>query len=289
MKQVLLAKKQQQKGFYMKKIIFLDIDGTIRNFDGTIPESTIRAVRKAREKGHEVCICSGRPYNQIEKKVLDIGFDGVVSSAGGNTQYKGECIGKTCFSPEVYKGFCGYLLEHDCVVEIQRSDKTFVPAQCYEEYLNVGRRLMELTGSTQKILKEFPEKAENAAELPDVEKMLFFSNELPYETIAKDWEGKIHMTTFSLPNPEKWGGEITPPDVMKTAGIRRILEAGGFSGEDVIAIGDSDNDIDMLEFASVGVCMGNGTPNAKKAADMLTDSVMEDGIEKAFLRLGLID
>ena len=46
---------------------------------------------------------------------------------------------------------------------------------------------------------------------------------------------------------------------------------------------------DMLEFASVGVCMGNGTPNAKKAADMLTDSVMEDGIEKAFLRLGLID
>lgn len=65
----------------MGKIIFLDIDGTIRWYDGSVPESTIFAIKAARKRGHEICICSGRPYSLIEKNIMDIGFDGVVSCA----------------------------------------------------------------------------------------------------------------------------------------------------------------------------------------------------------------
>ena len=76
----------------MGKLIFIDIDGTIRWFDGRIPESAKSDIRKARKNGHEVCICSGRPLSLIEEEVMEIGFDGVVSCAGTYVTYHGNCI-----------------------------------------------------------------------------------------------------------------------------------------------------------------------------------------------------
>ena len=46
----------------MGKVIFLDIDGTIRDFDGTVQESAVEAIRKASRKGHELCLNTGRLY-----------------------------------------------------------------------------------------------------------------------------------------------------------------------------------------------------------------------------------
>ena len=61
-----------------KKVIFLDIDGTLRGFDGVIPESTKEAIRLARANGHETVVCSGRSLYQIDKSILDLGFDGII-------------------------------------------------------------------------------------------------------------------------------------------------------------------------------------------------------------------
>lgn len=52
----------------MKKIIFLDIDGTLRDFDGTIPESAVKAIHEAQKNGHKVCLSTGRPYPRIKKE-----------------------------------------------------------------------------------------------------------------------------------------------------------------------------------------------------------------------------
>ena len=81
----------------MGKLIFLDIDGTIRDFDGTVLESGVEAIRKARQNGHEVFLNTGRLYCRIEKKIRDIGFDGVVASSGGYIEYQGERIGHKYF------------------------------------------------------------------------------------------------------------------------------------------------------------------------------------------------
>ena len=72
----------------MGKIAFLDIDGTIRAFDGTIPDSAVEAIHEARRRGHQVCISSGRALDQIEKRIIDIGFDGIIFGNDGNTDKK---------------------------------------------------------------------------------------------------------------------------------------------------------------------------------------------------------
>lgn len=272
----------------MSKIIFLDIDGTIRDFDGFLPDSAAAAIREARRRGNKVCICSGRPLGQIDKRVMDIGFDGVISCAGSYVLYQGECVRSVVFEHEISSALCRYLVENHCVVEMQRLDYTFLPRECRQDYIEMCKRMMEMLGSGAKAVEEFPEVTDSYQEITNVEKVLFFSNELPYDEVKRQWGEKVHMTTYSIPSTEKWGGEISPLHVNKTAGIKSILEAGGFSREDVIAIGDSDNDIDMLEFAAVGIAMGNATEGAKKAADFMTDELRKDGVYKAFASLGLI-
>lgn len=272
----------------MGKIVFLDIDGTIRWFDGFVPESAVWAIKEARNKGHEVCICSGRPYSLIEKNILDIGFDGVISCAGTYVLYKGACTRKVCFERDLAWELCGFLLQNDCIVEMQRFDQTFLTRNMQKEYDEMHRKMMEDMGEGAKALEPYPTIAEQYTDVENIEKVMFFSNRLSYEEIYKKWEGRVVMTPFSIPNGQRSSGEISPLHVNKTSGILSILEHSSYTRKDIIAIGDSDNDVDMLEFAGVGVAMGNATEKARKAADWQTAGVLEDGILKAFQKLGLI-
>ena len=65
-----------------RRIAFLDIDGTIIDHNGEIPESTIRAIREARSNGHLVYLASGRTPTEVEPRLIDIGFDGAILGAG---------------------------------------------------------------------------------------------------------------------------------------------------------------------------------------------------------------
>ena len=61
----------------MSNIVFLDVDGTLIDYDGTLPESIKKAISKARENGHLAVIVTGRSRSHIEEPILDIGFDGI--------------------------------------------------------------------------------------------------------------------------------------------------------------------------------------------------------------------
>lgn len=272
----------------MGKIIFLDIDGTIRWFDGSVPDSTIYAIREARKRGHEICVCSGRPLSLIEKNILDIGFDGIVSCAGTYVVYRGKCVQRVSFGPRTVHELCEYLVDKDCMIELQRYDQTFLLKRFVNRYEEMGRNMMKSLGEGAKELEPYPALAERDTDVENVEKVMFFSRKVPYDEIYSEWSDRVVMTPFSIPNAERWGGEISPLNVNKTSGIRSVLEHSSYSREDVIAIGDSDNDADMLEFAATGVAMGNATENARRAADWQTAPLLEDGILKAFRKLELI-
>ena len=78
--------------------------------------------------------------------------------------------------------------------------------------------------------------------------------------------------------------EIVQGDWGKADGLRRLTEHLGLTSENVLAIGDSDNDLDMLRWAGTSVAMGNGNQHAKDAADFITASNAKDGVAEALLR-----
>ena len=82
--------------------------------------------------------------------------------------------------------------------------------------------------------------------------------------------------------------ELLHPEVSKGAALRRIAHMLGVARDEVIAFGDSHNDLDMLAFAGVGVAMGNASAEVKALADLITDSNEDDGIATALERLGVI-
>lgn len=272
----------------MGKIVFLNIDGTIRDFDGIIPDSAIKAIHMARENGHKVCISTGRTYTRIDKEILDIGFDGIISSSGGYVEYEGECISHRYFTQLAYIELMNDLLLHQCVVEIETGRESYVLSQDMEAYLAIRERMYENPEVAKKGVKP-PVPIESVLDVPEVEKMVVFSNRMSGEDILAKWGYSFHIVNLSVPYEEKWAGEITPDYINKSEGIRQILLAGDYTREDSIAIGDNDNDLEMIRYAGIGVAMGNGTAKAREAADYIADSIDEDGLWKAFVHLGLID
>ena len=153
----------------MGKIIFLDIDGTIRWFDGSVPDSTVYAIQEARRRGHEVCVCSGRPLSLIEKNILDIGFDGIVSCAGTYVMYRGQCVRSVSFDPATVHELCEYLVEKDCMIELQRFDQTFLLKRFVSRYEEMGRNMMASLGEDAKELEPYPGLVEQDTDVKNVE------------------------------------------------------------------------------------------------------------------------
>ena len=271
----------------MGKIIFLDVDGTIKDFDGTIPKSTVDAIHEARREGNEVCICTGRTYRQIDQDVLDIGFDGIIANSGGYVEYKGECINHRFFTQLAYIELMNDLLRNHCVVKIETKKGVYILRQDLEEYEAIHNRVLKSGDYASKIQSE-PIPVDSVLDVPEVEKLQVFSNAISGKEIRQKWGYAFRIVDLRGIDTERWAGEITPIDVNEAKGIRQVLLAGDYDRSDAIAVGDGDNDLEMIRYAKVGVAMEHSSEAVRNAADYITSDVQENGIRRVFLNLGLI-
>ncbi len=271
------------------KLVFLDIDGTIRNFNGTIPESAKTAIRKARENGHKVCISSGRPLFQIAPVLPDMEFDGIISGSGSYVTYEGECLRHKFITQFTYLSLCEYLIKHNCVFELMTHKGSYILRQCAAEFEQISKDIQHALGeNAKKLVSTPPSLITSPLDAFEIEKMLFFSDTLSLEDLKETWGTCFYIVPSSIPCGGKIAGEISPVVVNKAEGIRSILDVCGLEKDDVIAIGDSDNDIEMLQFAGCGIAMGNGNDAVKAVADYVTKPLNEDGLYQAFAYAGLL-
>ena len=111
---------------------------------------------------------------------------------------------------------------------------------------------------------------------------------IPY--VTKDLEDRI-LSLMPHSQPTRWHElaiDIIPAEGGKQNGIRKMLEYYAIRPEEIMAIGDGENDLDMMEFAGISVAMGNAVPSVKAAADYVTDDVDHDGIYHALKHFQLI-
>ncbi len=74
------------------KYIFLDVDGTLINYNGNLPESAIEAIKAAQANGHRVLPLTGRSKAEMYDYILDVGFDGYIGGNGAYIEYEDEVI-----------------------------------------------------------------------------------------------------------------------------------------------------------------------------------------------------
>ncbi|MGW9114773.1 HAD family hydrolase [Microbacterium sp. NPDC055683] len=271
-----------------RRIVFLDIDGTILDHDGTIPASTIAAIRGARTNGHLVFLATGRTPLEIDEKVTDIGFDGIVAGAGAFVEHDGAWVVE-------------HLMPEDSCRRLQEELEALGL-----DYVLQGREYAHPTPGMQARLRQqlgLPEGDPGTAErglgryLGEIAplrhdltaKAVFSGDDLgAYDAVVRALGAEFTVITGTIPGMGTASGEVSMPGVTKGSAIVELLDRLDIDIADAVAIGDNNNDLEMLEAVGLGIAMGNGTLEAKEAADEVTDPLDEGGLANAFRRHGLI-
>lgn len=269
-----------------RKILFLDLDGTLLNDKKELTKGNRRAIEEALGAGHSVVISTGRPLVSAIAQAKSLGLAGegcyIICFNGGeiyDTAGKKSIFRKTISFPYVQRVFeeakarglhCQTYDEEGILTEADTEALRF-----YMKSTQVGARIVP---NVMEALKEEPVKL-LVIDLKDKEKLTAFRDET-----AKWREGKID-SFFSCPEYL----EHVAPGISKGEAVRMLCRYLGIPLENTIAAGDAENDITMIREAAVGVAMANGAPEVKAAADYVTERTNnEDGVAEIIRRFVLV-
>ena len=274
-----------------KRLIFLDIDGTLTEPGSNVPPASAReAVRGAQANGHKVVLCSGRNYGMLSP-LLQYGFDGLVGSAGGYIEYAGTVIYDCPMTPKQQEAVLSVFEQSGIYRTVESKTGTYT-----DEGFKVFLQENAQAGGNSELLR-WREQIESEL---GIRPMAEYQGEPVYKIgfvcrKAGDLREPMRLLgdsfEFCIQGTDEWGGvngELINRAFNKGMAVERLCGYLGVSVEDTIAFGDSMNDLQMLRTAGVGVCMGNGSPALKEAADSVCPPVSEDGLYRAFQQLGLI-
>lgn len=280
----------------MRKIIFLDVDGTLVDYHNRIPESAIRAIRQARENGHLVYVCTGRSRAEMQPELWEIGLDGMIGGNGSYVEHQDQVIMHQLLSEEDSRAIVDWLHERGLEFYLESNNGLFASENFRERARETLRIYSMNKGKTAEEVAD--QEVEDVIHgmifdgqlyRNDLNKVSFVfdsyqdhldSKQAFPQLVANTWGGRGESALF---------GDLGVKDIDKAHVISVLLDYLGASQADTIAFGDAKIDISMLDYCAVGVAMGNGGAEILAMADMITDDVEEDGLYNAFERLGLLD
>lgn len=275
-----------------KKLIFLDIDGTIYQEFGVIPDSAKNAIRMARENGHLVVINSGRGKYEIPEEIIALGVDGIVGGTGSYVEIDGKVLLQLTIEKELVKEVTDFLTEHNVVYLVSTGGKLYGTKENVEAQRKGFAALGELSEDVKKAADVFLNiiDVNNApGEMEGVYKILFFQAQgIGISDIRQKFEERLTVIGATVDFMTGESGEIYGKFYNKSTGMQKVMDYYGIDRLDTIAFGDGENDYEMLEYAGIGVAMGNAGDTLKKKADMVTSHVADDGLYNGFKKLGLI-
>ncbi len=261
-----------------RKLIFFDIDGTLVDFeDRSIPASAVEAVRRARAAGHLLYINSGRPYDGVDPRVKAMGFDGYICGCGVYIREGDQVL----FHQKLDKA-----VQLQFVELVRRFDLQVMYEGAHAVYFDLSRPLEPFVQFEKAYYASMGLDTDSDPAGPEAESDKF----VVWRRADTDLAAFCEAVSAWFDVIEREGAllEMVPHGCSKGRAMALLLERHGLTREDCIAIGDSTNDLPMLEAAGVSVAMANGDPRIFDKVCFVTDSVREDGIAKALIRLGLL-
>ncbi|MGO3502295.1 HAD family hydrolase [Brachybacterium tyrofermentans] len=272
-----------------RRIVFLDVDGTIIAHDGILPTSTVDAIRSARAAGHRVLLATGRSPSELDPRLAEIGFDGAVLGAGAFVHLGEDWVVQHAMPVAKARRMIEVFGQLDLDYVLQARDGVYPVASRREEMrrmLGIEDRPGLGTGEELDI-----EQVAEKAPLDAIAKAIFLG-------VTPDAFERVHQAltpegfsviTGTITHLGTGGGEVSLAGVNKGSAILALLDQLGLDVADSIGIGDNNNDLEMLRITGVGIAMGEATPEARAAADEITGTVHQSGIAQAFARHGLLD
>lgn len=261
----------------MKQIqaVFFDVDGTL--YDNALkqfPDSLLPALQKLRENKIKICINTGRLKSTAQNiKLFDyFDWDGFIGGAGRYLYNdKGELFASHTYTIKQIEDILKMTEELGLNVRILSDEGDYLIHPLNDE---MAKAFAHFNVPAPKIVKPWDGKPVTAI--------------VVYAPKGYDWHVFDCLVGVQCVPAFDTNADFLLTGYTKATASREMMTYWGLDG-DFIAFGDSDNDIEMIQDAPIGVCMGNGNENAKKAADYICPAVNENGIALALKHFGLID
>ena len=269
------------------KLVALDLDGTLFDNSSRISKRNLTAIRSITDKGIHVVISTGRPFEGIPfDQIKGTGINYAIT-ANGSGIYEistGKCLYENAMDEELVTPILNFLLTRDIHMDAFIGGKGYTPVQCVEtaqkltvpssikNYIipprtrldNILQFIHENQLKVQKMTLNFYPAADGTL--------------IDRETVRKFLVSNPSITTVC-------GGynnlEFTRADANKGVGLRKLAEILGVNPDATMAIGDTENDLAIIEAAGIGVAMGNATDAVKARADYVTTTNTKDGVAAA--------
>lgn len=255
------------------KLLALDLDDTLLGNDSKISPRNMAAIRKAAAKGIMIVIATGRmfrsalPYaRELEVNLPLITYHGALIKKAGSSEVLRHCPVPLDAALEILelgeeKGFHLNLYCHDRLFVAEDNESTHY-------YRTIASVPVELVGNlTRFLLKERTEPTK-----------LTIINLDGRFTELQQLLRERYSSRLSILQSRPYFLEITRKEATKGQALKFLSEKEGISAEEIVAIGDSYNDLDMLQFAGTGVAVANAPQEVKNAADVITRAAAEDGV-----------
>ena len=269
----------------MIKMIGLDLDGTTLNDNGKLSDYTRSVLHKAMDKGIHIVVTTGRTFASLPEEILSISeLEYIITSNGAHITRMAdrEVIYSKYIPSEAIENLAEVVKKQGYSIEIFTGGRAYMEKSEYEFYKNSKESYRDIAYIVRTrnpvenligFMLEHKDKIENVninfEDLDDKKRAKAILEGI----------GDVTLTSSFIHNWEIGGGSTSKGNALcALAG-----ELGIDPSEELLACGDSPNDISMIRQAKIGICVENGTEETKAAADYIYPSNGEDGAAKAIM------
>ncbi|GBF10602.1 Cof-type HAD-IIB family hydrolase [Tepidibacillus sp. HK-1] len=255
------------------KLVAIDLDDTLLRDDLKISPQTIEAIQEAVKKGVTVTLATGRMFQSAAQYAKEIQLDVPIIT------YQGALIKNVLSGEVLYERLLPYDLTIQVIQELRQQNK-HIQIYLHDELIveSHNKYVEKYSKASNVPFKKVDDLIETMDKLQTKPlKIITIDEPEVIKGMEKEWQkkyGDLAHVTISKPDFL----EISHREASKGQAIQYLAKSKGITMDQVIAIGDSYNDRDMIEVAGLGVAMGNGHPDIKALADYVTKTNNDHGV-----------
>ncbi len=261
------------------RLVAVDLDGTLLNSDFELTPGAKEAISRARRIGVEITLCTGRMFASARRYADKLGLDLPLITYQGafvKTSKSGKILYQRCVPLEYAREVISEGQSRKMTANVYLNDNLYVEKITPQarDYARMARVNARAVGDLLKFVKEPPIKVLLIGDETELQKL--------EKRLKRKYRGELYITR-SMP----YYLEFLHPEATKGLGLQEVAREIGVAKDEIMAIGDSWNDIEMFRYAGFAVAMGNACEEVKTLADYITAPNYEGGVAEALQKLVL--
>jgi len=263
------------------RLVASDLDGTLLNQNKEITPRLFDALKELDALGIYFVPSTGRPFGTVPQAIKELPFLKYVITSNGAAIYdaaEGKNIIENYLTPEAVDAVMEIARELPVITEYFIGGKAYIAKNIYDDLTPFDlteSHAFYIKNSRTPVEDFWNEMKQNNTVLENIN-LVFKDMELRKET----WDRLKALGLASVTAATTKNIEITSLYATKAQALEKLCEVLGLERENVLAMGDGDNDMPMIEFAGIGVAMANGEEHIKEAADIIADDCNDFGAAK---------